>query len=343
MFKDKQKPDKLIYESVLSRSTKTKDVMERDLYKNAKGACKTQKQIDTYLDNLDDDVTIIGYLDDPELLRQNTKKNRNELVHLLYGLKKINAKYFRRPIITAFRVWGPDNPKTFELIDCFVKFFFMYRTIGDRGIELLRRTARTVTKQIIEKPSIEEIFWTILKDDTAQEKNYVCKKDFEKKFKEYIYGGNQIASYVLASLEFHLQPGGIHTQEHLYDLEVEHIFPQKAYKTKWPNLDELHHYLNRLGNLTLITAGWNKTLRNEGFKTKLGSVDEDSSKSKSYMNSGIRISTDYLKYPKWTEFEVCDRENELNKLVPQIWDLSTYEDRAKKPQPITSTQSNKTK
>ena len=127
MFQDKKNPDKLIYESVLSRSTKIKDVKVRDLYKNAKEECKTQKQIDTYLENLENDLEIIGYLDYPESLRRKIKKNRSKLIHLLYSLENIKARYFRRPIITAFRVWGIDDSKTFDLIDCFVKFFFMYR------------------------------------------------------------------------------------------------------------------------------------------------------------------------------------------------------------------------
>ena len=96
MFKSAKKPDNLIYASVLSRSVTNKDIQKRDLYKEAKKTCIDQMQIDTYLNNLENDLEIIGYLDDPESLRHNTKKDRNKLVHLFYGLNKINAQYFRK-------------------------------------------------------------------------------------------------------------------------------------------------------------------------------------------------------------------------------------------------------
>ena len=334
MFKDTKNPDNLIYESVLSRSVGSKDIKKRDLYKKAKKACTNQTQIDTYLENLEKDLEIIKYFEEPESLRSKTK-NRNNLIYLFYGLGKINATYFRRPIIAACREWGLDSSKTLALTDCLLKFFFMYRTISNKGIDILRRTARTVTQYIIDNKDLDEILWIILKDETLEQvKNYVNSEDFKNEFDERVFSlKNPIAHYILASMEFYLQPHGSQMRDHLYELQVEHIFPERPNKQNWPNLDDLHGDLHRLGNLTLVTGDWNKAFRNSSFKVKKhGDENERKNQRKSYMNSEVLLSKKYLKeYGRWTRQEIVAREKKLNMLAHMIWDLSNYASRAKKP------------
>ena len=339
IFKSVKKPDNLIYASVLSRSAAPKDIRKRDLYREAKKICTDQVQIDTYLNNLENDLEIIEHLDNPESLRHNTKRDRNKLVHLFYGLNKINAQYFRRPIITACREWGLDDQKTLMLTDCLLKFFFMYRTIGDRGIDILRHIARTITKKIINDKDLDEIFWVILKDDISERvKDRLIIGDFKKQFPSRLFKLTApIAHYILASIEFKLQIEGAEMQNHLYNLEVEHIFPQTPEQEHWPNSDELKDSLWRLGNLTLVPRGWNPSFKNYSFKIKKhGKIDGQPGK-KSYLTSGIILNKKYLKYDKWTKVEIVAREKLLtDKLVYKlkIWDLSEYSGRAKKPHSV---------
>ena len=335
MFKDLAKPDDAIYESFLSRSNEPKDIKKREMYKKTKINCQTPSEINMYIKNLEKDLMIINYLENPEDLGVKTKKNRNNLIHLFHGLDKIKAKYFRRPIIAACRTWGPDDPKTIQLTDCLLKFFFMYRMIGDHGIDLLRSITRTVTKQIINNNDLNEIFWTILKDDTSgQVKDYVNLEEFQKKFKEYICAlpNNRVAHYILASLEFQCQPEGSSIRDNLYDFQVEHIFPPHPKRADWPNLDELGVHLHRLGNLTLITDDWKKSFQNASFKTKKSGQDNtDETPRKCYINSEIILTKDLKKYDQWTPQNIIKREELLSKSASKVWSLSDYTERANKP------------
>ena len=174
----------------------------------------------------------------------------------------------------------------------------MYRTISNKGIDILRRTARTVTQYIIDNKDLDEIFWIILKDETLEQvKNYVNSEDFKNEFDERVFSlKNPIAHYILASMEFYLQPHGSQMQDHLYELQVEHIFPERPENRNWPNLDDLHGDLHRLGNLTLVTGDWNKAFRNSSFKIKkYGDENEGKNRRKSYMNSEVLLSKNILK------------------------------------------------
>ena len=231
---------------------------------------------------------------------------------------------------------GPDDPNTLMLTDCLLKFFFMYRTIGDKGVDILRHIARMVTRQIINGKDLDEIFWMILKDDISEHvKDRLMIGDFKKQFPSRLFKlTSPIAHYILASIEFKLQIEGAEMQNHLYNLEVEHIFPQKPEQEHWPNSDDLKDSLWRLGNLTLVPRGWNPAFKNYSFTIKKHGKSNGQQGKKSYLASGIVLNYKYLNYDQWTKAEITAREKLLtDKLVYKlkIWDLTEYSSRAKKP------------
>ena len=157
-------PDELIFYSLQSRY-EGRDIKIKDMYIDAKKRCTNPDSVNEYLEKLEVDLEILSYFADPDKLSKN--RDQTHLVHLLYGIKSIELTYFQRPIITAFREWGTDT-NTLELVDCLLKFFFIYRKVGDRGIDILRRIARNITHQIIRGDNLNQVLWTILKDDMGE-------------------------------------------------------------------------------------------------------------------------------------------------------------------------------
>lgn len=316
-------PDEFLYESALSRSAKmTKDIQKKELFKYVKKNMSTEKNVTEYIKGLKIDVNYIRNLNDPKRVNEKC----HELKHSLYGLKQIRARYVRRPIIAACREWGLEDSKTTELITCLLKFFFVYRTICEGSIDQIKKNSKEITGMIMDgNNSLNEIFWTILKDSRPEQPvSYVKPEEFIEKFLDAAYYLKEDAiKYILYSFERDLiLKKGMVEQVNAYELE--HIFPRKATKKYWPKRDELKRGVSRLGNITLVPPDWNKKLSNHSFKYKM---------ENGYKKSGIKLNKEYLqKYNDWDLKSMADREkNLINDLAKKVWDLSEYENKAKKP------------
>ena len=321
--------DQLIYTSMLSRTSESEsDVGKHELYKKIKRQCKTEKDVQKFVTNLEDDAKIFKNLVEPEMIPGISKHHLFK--HSLHGLNQLRAVYFKRPMMAACREWGFHDLKTRKLAECLVKFFFVYRTICKLDIDLLRRNSKIMTKQIINKEDLNHILWTLLKYDTRDgERNYADPYMFIEKFPEHILDSQHEAKYILTSFEHHLQkPEGLDVADQ--NLNIEHIFPKNPSLNDWSNLDEMKDHTDRLGNQTLILGNWNSTLSNhsfekkrQGIKTKNGMVG--------YLQSGLKLNRLYLStYTRWTIKEIKNREDDLTELAKQIWDLSEYLKNVKK-------------
>ena len=311
--------DDFLYYSMLSRTHEGDDVKKHKMFKKIKERCVDSKEVGKYIDELEADHDIVIKLDDPELLDRYGDGQWDDLRHALHGLKHVNALYFRRPIIAACREWGFKDPKVKKLVEFLLIFFFMYRTVCKRDIDLLKANSKTITNQIANNEPVNAIFKTMLKDNMLE---YV-QDDFQKQFKDSVLKlKRDVALYILMSLERSLQTSGTLAYSHINELELEHIFPQRPSINNWPNMEKLSPHKCRLGNLTLITKDWNKSLKNSDFMTKKNGKDN---KGKCYSReSGIRLHQYLSKYHEWTVSKIERYENDLIKKGFKIWDLRKY-------------------
>ncbi len=330
MSKFGKKPDDFLYESLLSRPVPdVKDIQKNKLYSHIKKRCVDNASVINYIKELEEDADIIELLANPDCIPVG---HPSYLKHSFYGIKQIRAIHIRRPIIAACRIWKYNNNKTELLVDCLLKFFFMYRTICKKDVDALKKISRDVTRQIIDNKDMSAIFWTILKNSSTKiVNNNVDEEEFTKKFgeKTYDFTTNEI-KYILISYERYLQEfGGVEIGS-LSELELEHIFP-KTPNDEWKNRDELKEHLNRLGNITLINGKWNPPLGNYGFEKKnIGTEDKP---DKCYKKSALKLNVQYLSdYAKWSVTEIEDREKRLCNLVTKVWNLTKYVEKAKKPE-----------
>lgn len=115
----KMTPDDVIYDSMLSRLTNHQDVRKRTLYEAVKSRYGASN-ISEYLEHIEEDADVIKAITCPRYVSDMPSKLR----HACYGLKQLRAISFKRPIIAACRKWGLWDPRTADLADCLVKFFF---------------------------------------------------------------------------------------------------------------------------------------------------------------------------------------------------------------------------
>jgi hypothetical protein len=92
-------------------------------------------------------------------------------------------------------------------------------------------------------------------------------------------------------------------------VHVEHVYPQKPLpNNKVPNHDKI---INRIGNLTLLSASINKTLQNGAFKDKR----EMLAKSEIIMTQAIAANSD------WDEARIVDRQAQMAAIAPSLWPI----------------------
>lgn len=344
-----EKPDSLIYESLLSRHYDGKvkfgeesiPIQMNRLYKIINKKCQNDASISKYLNELYTDSRCYGWLLDPDDGYSKGKFNKKDgngrkTKLILEGIDQLGAKYIRVPILAACREWGIDSYRFVMLIDCLVKFFFRFRTISDGSTDTVRTIAREVTRLVISgEQDDNEIIKQILLD---RNKARTSMSKFTDDFTRYAADAPTaaVARYILIMIEEKLRSSS-DVDAPYENFELEHVLPQKPTEDNWPtelfskpgNESSMEDAKHRLGNLTLIKKSWNAAMKNRKFvdkkegkvitKGKVEYIDE-----KSYKNSDLKINEEHLQYDRWDIKNLEAREDALCKIAGDVWDLGVF-------------------
>lgn len=107
-------------------------------------------------------------------------------------------------------------------------------------------------------------------------------------------------------------------------LEIEHIMPQQ-WREHWPleeqdgaqltlAMQQRDLAVHRIGNLTLVTSDFNKSVANRGWSVK---APELAQHSKLQLNAGLD------KVTHWDEVAMDDRARKLAAVTAQVWPSPT--------------------
>jgi hypothetical protein len=134
-----------------------------------------------------------------------------------------------------------------------------------------------------------------------------------------MYQMHSVCRYVLLRLDAKLSEG---TASYDYQtISIEHVLPQRpSQNSEWvnsfPSKEVREKYVNRLGNLVLLSQG--KNMKAENF-------DFDLKKRKYFStNGGISpfvLTTQVLQHREWTPAIIEQRQNELIGALKQLWRL----------------------
>jgi uncharacterized protein with ParB-like and HNH nuclease domain len=213
------------------------------------------------------------------------------------------------PILAGFNHLKPPDFITFtKLITVFV---FRYRTIShlenknmeklfsDIAIYLRREKSKSDLNQI--KQMLEALNPT---DDS-----------FNTLFSDAKMTKNSTSKYILESLEKYYR--GSQFGEWDPKMSVEHILPKNNDKwEKFCKKEEFlpERYVNRIGNLTLVTQPLNSKMKNSFFDKKKEAIKE---------HSNYKINEFVVQKEKWNHTSISERQKEWGRIASKIWNLDS--------------------
>ncbi len=129
--------------------------------------------------------------------------------------------------------------------------------------------------------------------------------------------------YLLSEYEIHLRPKvdvplAVATQEKLLssEYEVEHIWAQHpSYEMGAEEASEHRQNVHRLGNLTIASQSWNKSMGNRTFQEKRW----QSGDAPSYSNSNLLVQKELSDLLTWDVDAINDREDDVVAFALQRW------------------------
>jgi hypothetical protein len=219
---------------------------------------------------------------------------------------------------------GFDPYKFFQFIE---KFTFQYSVIcklpGNRLEKLYSNYALEIEKAAKNGPSekitkkLQSIFSSLQNElhDIAPSENMFIEYFLELSYKNSTER-RQLIKYILGRINAHYQK----TDEYLINfrtVNVEHILPQSPDKDWHLSKKEIKDYVNRLGNLTLLSQVINSKAQNSVIPIKL----------KELRDSKLDITIDLVKKlenlnEKWEENDIAERQKEMAEIAfKEVWKL----------------------
>ena len=221
-----------------------------------------------------------------------------EVVKFLHEVKDLGAKVLYPILLSAYSSSRYDSQRK-RLLRSMLVLFVRYNVIG--GLEGTRL-----------EPEIYDIARQMRGDNEVQYIDRMRRfapadEKFIADFRSVQVPRQATARYLLRQID--------DAKRHTSELEiqgpsavhVEHIYPQKPMDGH--RMDNHEDVVNRLGNLTLLGARLNQSLRNALF----------SEKKPTYMASQLLITQELVGYDEWNLEAIDHRQSEFAQEVPRIW------------------------
>ncbi len=248
-------------------------------------------------------------------------KNKNEN---LIKLKKLKMPFFIYPfIIKSMKYFKEDEQKMESMYECLEKLSFRYKLVNSRSD--IRGKLNDLIKNFDDNVSE---FRKQLKT-TMEDAYYWSDARIIETLNGNMYKNDDITNYLLWEYEATLQCKGYKIGDLTIENEsLEHISPQTAdeewvesgYEVNEKNQysdDFRQNYLNKLGNLMLISQSHNSQIGNKPFKNKLESYNNPILKQQ----SEIKDFVEDMKDPIWDSKAIDKRHEKIINWAKQRWSL----------------------
>ncbi|MGD9116538.1 MAG: DUF262 domain-containing HNH endonuclease family protein [Dehalococcoidia bacterium] len=176
---------------------------------------------------------------------------------------------------------------------------FRHSTVFKRDAKILEDVFHSLISDIRKGKSIGEVLKVLKKQDAMK-----ADDQFKLAFAEFEPAYPKTARYTLLKLEEHIT-GKKQASLDWGSLTLEHIL---ADKLDWAGRDE---YLERLGNLTLLSSEMNADAANKPFKDKKKEVYKHEKR--------IKITKDLIKLRAFTKNTIISRQKKLAEKAVEIW------------------------
>ena len=223
----------------------------------------------------------------------------------LYVLKLFNITQPQGILLSAYQKYDKNN---FLKIANYLKVISIrYNVICQKSSKDQERLYNQLAIGIYRKKPLNEI-------KSLLKKVYPSDDEFESDFKFKQMPDRQTHKkirYLLNQIEMQCNPD-IKLDENLYSLE--HILPQNLNEIwyQYFNEDNIDKYINRLGNMTLVTASENKDLGHKSFDDKKTVFEKAS----------LSITKKCAGYEIWDAETIENRQTWMAKKALSIWRIN---------------------
>jgi len=302
-------------------------VQEKKLYKDVKKNISNLEWMVLLQALWDDSRNYNMLLEGEESSFRDLKGHGYKIYESVFAIRLMNVSQCYILLMAVLRNYdrlGFDPYKFFQFIE---KFTFQYSVVsklpGNRLEKLYSNYALEIERAAKNGPSekvtkkLQSIFSSLQNElkEIAPSENV-----FMEYFPELSYKNSterrQLIKYILGRINGHYQQ----TDEYLINfrtVNIEHILPQSPDKDWHLTKKEINHYVNRLGNLTLLSQVLNSKAQNSIIPIKL----------KELRDSKLDITIDLVKKleglnEKWEEKDIAERQKEMAELAyNKVWIL----------------------
>ncbi|MEJ8406142.1 DUF262 domain-containing protein [Brevundimonas vesicularis] len=270
------------------------DVKTQSLYREIK---------DYILDNDIDSVELSRQLNDASDVYREIVAGRDENEAVQSVLRDIlllgASSSVLYPYILAVKQSVPAD-RQLHLIDQAINAYIRHSVIGQRDNSRLENVLYSAARSLrrgADPDAVRQLLLPVIPDDaelvTAFERLSITQRGVQR----YLLRKLEAEKRRTEELDVAL-PNRVH---------VEHIYPQTpSAEDRHPHHDRI---LNRIGNLTLLSARLNAALRNSGFAAK----------KVRYQESDLELTRELLNLEDWTAETIANRQAALAQLTPAIW------------------------
>lgn len=226
----------------------------------------------------------------------------NDASKVIYSLRYLPDKVFWKTILITAK---KENFNEFgELCRELRKLYYSYWIAGYTTAKT-RDLSFNLIKLIKQKRAFNEI----VKEIDGKMKDQRILDSVTRNLQDDVYGNSWLKP-LLILIEYG------HTDESVFieysrNLHIDHILPEKwekidYWKKRWTK-EKANNWLNKIGNLTLLSGRKNRKASNDEFPKKKKIYDGKGLDGK----TGFEISKKIINKPEWTEKEVIKRQNWL--------------------------------
>ena len=275
---------------------------EKALYRAINKNISSPRKTKEFLCNLDEYALVYHDLEVPNESSVFDEKQKKAFE----SLKLLKAKTFY-PVIIALKMKNnfsdEDILEVAEKIECYVF----------RNFTICGKTANSAETYFsdIAKDIFEEKLSTATDICDEIQKGMVSDEEFQESFK--VWTGSKSTKdtirYILRKIHKYLdQTNEINIDN--TEVHIEHIMPEE--NSIWKVDEEIHeNYLWRLGNLCLLSAPLNESIKNKEFNIKC----------KEYGKSKIEPNRSLLDFSEWDKEAIEKRQKDFSDLATEIWPL----------------------
>lgn len=272
------------------------DVKARALYRQMKATLESETDFDpvAFTDSLAEAAQVYRELAKASVIDPALKDQ-------LESIATLNATVLYPALLAAWSATDGDQTAVAHLAKELVVLFVRYNVIGGRESTTLESAVYGLAAQLRRDGNI-------LAALAAIRPLAPTLLEFRARFCRVSVPTQKTARYILREIEHELratpelrvaQPSRVH---------LEHIYPQKpAEGRRWANHSAV---LNRLGNLTLLSAPLNTSIQNSDFSVK---------KEKAYVKSDLLITQALDGYASWDMEAIETRQIDLAATAINVW------------------------